>query len=133
MCWYIYGALHGDVGAEALNAVNSRHDCRMARGTRHALKMALLSDAWDYRVTRCYCDCESEIGEHDHDAAQVTDMAALIEECCALDGAKTLSFCLNLENERNKREQTLKFSEVDLRQWLADLEPSTLYTLSCKE
>ena len=80
MCWYIYGALQGDVEAEALNAVNNRHNCRMVQGTRHALKMALLSGAWDYRVTDGYCDCESDIGAHDPNAAEVADMAGLIQE-----------------------------------------------------
>ena len=33
MCWYIYGALQGDVEAEALNAVNNRHTCHMVKDT----------------------------------------------------------------------------------------------------
>lgn len=132
MCWYIYGALQGNVETEALNAVNNRHTCHMVKGTRHALKMALLSGAWDYRITDGHCDCESDIGAHDPNAAEVADMAGLIQECCALDGAKTLSFCRTWVNERNKHEKSFKVSEVDLRQLLADLEPSTLYTLSCK-
>ena len=132
MCWYIYGALQGDVNAEALGAVNSRHDCRMAQGTRHTLKMAILDENWDYRVTEGCCDCGSDIGRHDPDTAQVSDMAALIGEACALEGADTLSFCITWRNERCKREKALKRSEVDLRQLFADLEPRTLYTLSCK-
>lgn len=132
MCWYIYGALQGDVEAEALNAVNSRHDCRMAQGTRHALKMAILDENSDYRVTDGCCDCDSAIGQHDPNAAEVSDMAAMMGEVCALDGADTLSFCKTWRNDRCKREKALKRSEVDFRPLLADLEPGILYTLSCK-
>ena len=133
MCWLIYGALQGDVEAEALNAVNSRHDCRIAQGTRHAMKMAILDESMDYRVNDGWCDCNSAIGMHDPNAEEVLDMAALIGEACALDGARTLSFCKTWRTDRCKREQSLKRSEVDLRQLLADLQPKTLYTLSCKE
>ena len=132
MCWFIYAALQGDVDAEALNAVNARHEYRIAPGTRHALKMALVDEDWDYRMTDGCCDCDSAVGEHDPDAAEVLDMAALMGEACALDGAEALSFCKTWRNDRCKREQALKRSEVDLRRLLADLEPKTLYTLYCK-
>ncbi len=42
MCWFIYGVVQGDVDDDALNSINSRHDCTLARGTRHDVKMAAL-------------------------------------------------------------------------------------------
>ena len=131
MCWYLYGALQGKVDAEALDAVNGRHDGRIVPGTKHDLKMALLSDDGDYRITDGHCDCESDIGRHDAEAAQVVDLAELIAEVSALPGAKTVSFCKTWAQQRNRRESSLKRSETDLKQLLADLEPNTLYTLFC--
>ena len=51
---------------------------------------------------------------------------------CALQGAKTLSFCKTWAGERNKHERAVKITGADLPRLLADLEPNTLYTIDCK-
>ena len=139
MCWMIHSALLGSADEKQadrlkneLELLNGRHGCRIVLGTKHDLKMALLSDNWDYRVTRGYCDCDSPIGAHDANAPEVQDFAALIAEVCALPAAKRLSFCKTWAGERNRREIDVKLSETDLPRLLADLEPNTLYTLYCK-
>lgn len=129
MCWFLHGALRGAVDENALQAINDKHLCHIAKGTRHDLKMTVLEDNWDYRVTNSYCDCECGIGRHDPNDEQVVDLAALIAEVSALPGAKTLSLSMSWACTRNKHELSLKLSEVDLRQWLADLKESTLYTI----
>ncbi len=129
MCWFLHSTLRGDVDENALQAINDQHFCHIARGTRHDLKMAVLEDNWDYRVTENCCDCECGIGRHDPDDEEVVDLAALIAEVGALPGAKTLSLSMTWACTRNKHEQSLKLSELDLRQWLADLKKSTLYTI----
>ena len=139
MCWFIHSALQGSADKDGvkrlendLELLNAGHGCRIALGTKHDLKMALLSENWDYRVTKGCCDCESPVGLHDPDAPEVRDLAALIAEVCALPDAKRLSFCKTWVGERNKREIDVKLSETDLPRLLADLEPNTLYTLFCK-
>ena len=139
MCWMIHSALLGSTDEKQadrlkneLELLNGRHGCRIALGTKHDLKMALLSDCWDYRVTNGCCDCDSPIGAHDANAPEVQDFAALIAEVCALPAAKRLSFCKTWAGERNRREIDVKLSETDLPRLLADMEPNTLYTLYCK-
>ncbi|MBQ9409952.1 MAG: hypothetical protein IJU28_11265 [Clostridia bacterium] len=132
MCWILYGALQGKVDADALHAVNARHACHFELGTRHAVKMAVTAEDWAYRLTDGCCDCESPIGAHDPGAAEVADMAALIAELCALDGAETLTLCKTWRDDRCRQERAVKRSEADLPRLLADLAPRTLYTLACK-
>ena len=135
MCWYLYGAVNGRVDETALDAVNRRHRCRLIRGTRHAVKMALAEGSADCRITLGFemCDCGSDVGGHDPDAGQVRDMAAMIGEVSALPGAETVSLCMTWIGERRKRETVLKRSETDLARMLADLEPGTLYTVDCRK
>lgn len=132
MCWFIHGALQGKVDEETLDAVNRAHACHIVSGTRHDLKMAIVNQTWDYRITEGCCDCESEIGAHDPDAEEVLDLAGLIAALSALPGAESLSLSKSWDGERNKHERNLKLSGLDLRQWLADLEPNTLYTVHLK-
>lgn len=135
MCWFLYGAANGDIDEKELDKINSAHRCRLTQGTKHELKTAVLSDNCDYRITAGFriCDCESEIGTHHTDAVEVIDFAALLNEICALPGAKTVSFCKTWVHERNKRECQLVCSQTDLRRLLADLEPRTLYTINCQD
>ena len=133
MCWFLHSTLRGDVDEDALRAINDRHFCRIARGTRHDLKMAVLEDVWDYRVTKNYCDCECGIGRNDPNDGEVVDLAALIAEVAALPGAKTLHLSMTWACTRNKHEESLKLSALDLRQWLADLKYSTLYTIDLEK
>ena len=133
MCWFIYGAVSGHIDEDALAVVNARHECHIIRGTRHDLKMAILSDGWDYRLTNSFCDCDSDVGRHDPNAPLVKDLSALLTDVCTLSGADTVSFSHTWINTRNKREKTMKLSDIDWPQLLADLEPSTLYTVDCRK
>ena len=136
MCWFIHGAVQGtadknrrDRLKNELDLLNGRHNCHIAPGTKHDLKMALLSESPDYRVTKGCCDCDSAVGLHDPDAIEVRDFAALIAEVCALPDVKGISFCKTWIGERNKREIDVNLSETDLPRLLADLEPNTLYNI----
>ena len=131
MCWFVYGAVQGDMDEAAMGSVSERHECRLVCGTRHDVKMAALYVDGAFRVTRNVCDCDSAIGAHDPTADEVRDLAGLMREVGGLPGAKTISCCKTWAGERNKRERRLKLAEVELERFLADLEPGTLYTLSC--
>lgn len=133
MCWFLYGAVNGQVDEDALAVVNARHECRISRGTRHDLKAAILDGDWDYRLTSTQCDCDSDIGRHDPGAPLVKDLSALLTDVAALSGTDTVSFSHTWANTRNKHEKTMKLSDVDWPQLLADLEPSTLYTVDCRK
>ena len=131
MCWYILGAVNGNVSAESLADVNSRHECNMPAGTRHAVKMAVLNEDWSYHITGWMCDCASPVGAHDPDDDLITDLAALLTDISLLNGAKTISLCKVWNTSPCKHERSFRFTEMDLRHFLADFEPSIMYTLDC--
>ena len=135
MCWFIYGAVQGNIDDEDLNNINSRHVCRLAKGTRHDVKMAAQSEVIveKYHVTRKGCDCDSPIGEHNMNDDQVQDLAHLLCEVGELPGSDTISIYKTWIGTRNKREIKLKLSNTDLVKLAADFESSTLYTLSCRK
>ena len=129
MCWFLHGALRGDVDENALDAINQKHLCHIVRGTRHDVKNAVVNDTWNCRVTESCCDCGSPIGGGDPADELVADLASLISEAAALPGAETLSICMAWVGKRCRHEQTVSLSELELRQWLADFPYGTLYTL----
>ena len=132
MCWFIRGAVQGNIDAEALNKINKEHDCHILQGTKHDVKMAVMSDELSFRVTDWCCDCDSDIGEHNQNSSQVIDLSELIAEVGELDGAQNIYICKTWIGQRNKRETALNIAEEDLKQIFADFEPNTLYCFSCK-
>ena len=133
MCWFLHSALQGDVDSSALDAINQKHNCHIVKGTRHDVKMAIVDDTWNCRVTDGCCDCGSSIGGGDPHDEDVMDLATLITEAAALPGSKTLSFCMAWAGRRCKHEQVLTLSELDLCQWLANLTAGTLYTIDLQK
>ena len=131
MCWYILGALNGKVSNESLADVNSRHECSMPAGTRHAIKTAVLNGDWNYHITGWACDCNSPVGAHDPGDDLIMDLAALLTDLSLLNGVKTISLCKVWDTSPCKHEKTFGFSEVDLCRFLADFEPNIMYTLDC--
>ena len=48
-------------------------------GTKHDVKMAILKDSGDYRVTRWICDCDFPAWKQDPSAKELQALAALME------------------------------------------------------
>ena len=72
MCYFLYGSLYGNVSEDEYEAVRKKYNYKIARGSKHDVKMAVKAAAEfvpdDYRITDWICDCDSPIGKHDpHD------------------------------------------------------------------
>ena len=132
MCYFIHGALLGEVKDDALNRINSRYAMHISKGTKHELKEALQNEDLRFRITDGICDCKSEIGGHDPASAEVAELASLITEVAVLPEAKRLSFCKAWAGNRCKKELTFRLSEAALPHLLAELEADTLYTILLK-
>ena len=144
MCYYLYGALLGDVPKEEYDAVSSRHECRLARGTRHDVKNAVKASSEcvvkvaadpteKYRITDYCCDCGSAIGGGDPNAPELQDLRSLIEELSLLPGAKQINLCITWTGKQNKREVQVDLGELDLGDFLANVKGNTLYTINLKK
>lgn len=137
MCYFLYGALLGDVPKEEHDTVSSRHECRLARGTRHDVKNAVKAAAEcvqdDYRITDNVCDCGSSIGGGDPNAPELQDIRSLIEELALLPGAKQINLCITWTGKQNKREVQVDLGELDLGDFLANVKENTLYTINLKK
>ena len=137
MCYYLYGALFGDIPKEEYDHISSRHECKIARGTRHDVKNAVKAAAErvqdDYRITDNVCDCGSPIGGGDPNAPELQDIRSLIEELALLPGAKQINLCITWTGKQNKREVQVDLSELDLGDFLANVKGNTLYSINLKK
>lgn len=128
MCYFIYGAVYGNVDQKEYQTIENKYEYKIHCGTKHDVKMSAQEVAADYRVTDWICDCESDLGKKDVTAQQVKEMAALFEEIKNVNGAKHIYLCKTWTGKRNKSEVKLKLNDIDVKSVLANFKENCLYT-----
>ena len=128
MCYYIYGALYGDIDKAEYKKIEDKYDCKIHSGTKHNVKMCVKGDSWDYRVTDGHCDCGSALGEKNPDAKGIMELEALFNDIKKVEGAKHIYLCKTWAGKINRREVKLKLSDIDVKTVLAEFDPNCLYT-----
>ena len=135
MCYFLYGSLYGDVSeAEYLN-VKNKYGLKISLGTKHDVKNAVRATAEefvqdDYRITNWICDCDSPVGKHDPTDPMIIELSNLIKDLAALSGVKQIYICKTWTGKRNKKEIAVNLSDIDLAEYLADMQENVLYCLN---
>ncbi len=63
MCYYIYGALYGDVDKDEYQIIKDKYEYKIHCGTKHSVKTSVQEVSDSYRVTDWCCDCDSDLGK----------------------------------------------------------------------
>ena len=128
MCYFIYGALFGDVDKSEYQQIQEKYEYKFRTGTKHSVKIAVQENSDSYRVTNWCCDCDSALGQQDSGADQIRELCALFNEIKKIKGAKHIYLCKTWLGTRNKKEIKLKLDNIDLKGVLAELSPNCQYT-----
>lgn len=128
MCYYIYGAVYGDVEKEEYLKPEGKYCYKLRCGTKHDVKLSVQENSDAYRVTDWYCDCDSDLGRNDPAAAQVKALGALFRDIQNTKGAARIYLCRTWNGKRNKREIRMKLDQIDIETALAELQENCLYT-----
>ncbi len=74
MCFILYGAVNKDIDPAAYTAMCNRSCYSFRAGTKHDVKMCILKNTDDYRITDWVCDCDFPIALHDPQAQVLTEL-----------------------------------------------------------
>lgn len=127
MCYYIYGALFGDIDLNNYQALENNYEMKIRLGTKHDVKMSVQHVDCDYRVTEGCCDCESDLGKGDIDAEEVKQCADLLNDIKNIKGAEYIYLCKTWAGKNNKKEKHMKLGEINIQEVLANFEENCLY------
>ena len=134
MCFFLYGSLYGNVSESEYVDVKSKYDLKISIGTKHDVKNAVKAAAEyvqeDFRITDWICDCDSPIGKHDPSDPMIIELNNLIIDLAAIPGAEQINICKTWTGKRNKREITVNLFDIDLPEFLADIQENVLYCLN---
>lgn len=134
MCFFLHGALNGDVSEAEYESVIGKYEYNLARGTKHDVKIAVKESTMivktEFRVTDWMCDCDSPVGKHDYKDPVIVDLSNMISELAALSGAKQINICKTWIGKRNKKEVNVNIKDIEIPVFLADMEENVLYSVN---
>ena len=94
MCYFLYGALWGDISESEYVDIKNKYGLKISLGTKHDVKNAVIAAAEyvkdDYRITDWICDCDSPVGKHDPGDPMIVELGNLITELAALPDANNV-------------------------------------------
>lgn len=133
MCYYLYGSLYGNIPENEYDSIQRKYQYRISRGTKHDLKKAVLAPGGyvqdDFRITDRMCDCDSPVGRNDPHDKMILELRELIVELSKLPGAKQINICKTWIGKRNKKEINVKLQDLDIAEFLADMQSDHLYSI----
>ena len=128
VCYFVYGALYGDIDENAYKTIENKHEFKIHCGTKHSVKNSVLEVSDDYRITDWCCDCDFALGRKDINAEEIKKLEALFNEIKEIGGAKHIYLCKTWTGKRNKGEIKLRLDDIDIKSVLANFKENCLYT-----
>lgn len=129
MCYILYGSMDKSVNSDDYNKALKKSKYKLAIGTRHDVKMCIVNDTGNYRITNWVCDCDFPVGKHNKDATEIKDLASLINDLKDCENSKYMYIALAWTGKTVKAEKILNINEIDIISFLADMESDCLYRI----
>ena len=127
MCYYIYGALFGNIDPDEYKSIEDNYEIKFRTGTKHDLKMCVQNENLPFRVNNGICDCNTELGEGNAESEEIKPYSHLFDDIRNLRGAKHIYLCKTWAGKRNKSEVKLKLNEINVSETLANIKENCLY------
>lgn len=132
MCYILYGATDKAIDRVDYENALKKSPYRLSIGTKHDVKMCIINDSYEFRVTDWVCDCDFPVGKGDQGAKPIADLARLI---CDLKNARN-SKCIYIikawAGKRYKSEKRVHVNDIDIISFLASMETDCLYQIDLR-
>jgi len=128
MCYFLHGAVYGDIDQAEYYRFTAGHKYHFNIGTKHDVKNDVNKSSYDFCVTNNMCGCDSPVGSKDASSPELKEYEALFFDLKKVPGLKQIYLCKTWTGKRNKKEVTVKIEDIDVPSFLANVEESCLYT-----
>lgn len=129
MCYILYGATDKAIDPTDYEAAVRKSAYKFSIGTKHDVKMCIVNDSYEYRVTDWVCDCDFPVGKKDEGAKQLIELAELINNLKNAKNSKCIYISKTWVGGRNKTEKSINLNEVDIVPFLANMDLDCLYKI----
>ena len=129
MCYILYGAIDKAIDYDDYESALKNSPYKFSIGTKHDVKMCIINDSYEYRVTDWVCDCDFPVGKNDESAEQLVELANLIYELKNAKNSKCIYMSKSWAGKRNKAEKTVRINDMDIVSFLANMDLECLYKI----
>ena len=129
MCYILYGAIDKSIDRSDYEAALHKSPYKFNIGTKHDVKMCIINDSYEYRVTDWVCDCEFPVGEKDESAKPLVDLAALINKLKNSRESKYIYISKTWSGRKIKNEKNIHIDDIDIISFLAHMDKNCLYRI----
>ena len=127
MCYILYGATDKSIDPNDYESALRKSPYKFRIGTKHDVKMCIVNDSYEYRVTDWVCDCEFPVGEKDVGAKPLVELATLINDLKDARNSKCIYISKTWAGKRNKTEKNIHINDIDIISFLANMDLDCLY------
>ena len=129
MCYILYGATDKAIDQDDYKAALKKSHYKFCIGTKHDIKMCIVNDSYEYRVSDWVCDCEFPVGKKDVSAKPLIELAELINDLKNAKNSKYIYISKTWAGRKNKTEKNININEVDIVPFLANMDLDCLYRI----
>ncbi|MBE6665876.1 MAG: hypothetical protein E7603_06640 [Ruminococcaceae bacterium] len=133
MCYFLYGAVNKGVNRKDYDEVFRGTSYHFNIGTKHDVKMSVLENTDDFRITDGCCDCSTAIGQHEPNHEEIRELCDLLDEMRLIRDIKCVYISKNWVGRINKREERYHIDDIDIAEFLSDIKENCLYCIDLYE
>ena len=129
MCYILYGATDKAIDQDDYKAALKKSHYKFCIGTKHDIKMCIVNDSYEYRVSDWVCDCEFPVGKKDVSVKPLIELALLINELKNARNSKCIYISKTWAGRKNKTEKNIHINDIDIVSFLANMDLDCLYRI----
>lgn len=130
MCWYYYGGVNKNINKIDYNKIDNSRINFLPCNADDIIKNAE-NETEEYMIYGGYgmCDCHIKIGNGDDNTSDIKDMAKQFNEFKKCRDVKEIYFLKHWWKDKVEETVTFHIDDVDIYQFLADVEENILYKI----
>ena len=129
MCYFLHGAINEGVHQGDYQKAVQDTLYRFETGGKNEVNASIEKGDFQYRITLNHCDCETPIGGKNPTEKQLKEFQQLLLQLKSVRGIKHIYLSKNWVNETNEKEKTVHIDDIDILNFLANLEDNCLYKI----
>ena len=133
MCYFLYGAVNEGINQKDYEEISQGNSYHFNIGTKHDVKMSVLENRDDHRLTKGCCDCGSAIGGKNPEHEDITELCNLLNDMRLIDHIQYVYMSINWVGRINKREEHYHIDDINLAEFLANIKENCLYRIDLYE
>ncbi|MBQ8004750.1 MAG: hypothetical protein IJ303_00355 [Clostridia bacterium] len=129
MCYFLYGAVNKEINKNDYDEVSMGNCFHFNIGTKHDVKMSVLKNTDDFRITTSVCDCDTAIGNHQPNHEQIRELCYLLNDMRLIRDIKCVYISKNWVGKINRREEHYHIDDIDIAEFLSNIKENCLYRI----